>query len=91
MIFVSRGYYNVLIHIQLALIKSYAYQIRILITSLVSSNPYYAIQQKNHKLFVKTNFKNVILLNYVLRQHIKGKNMYTYKTIPFLKKIINNE
>ena len=56
MIFVSRGYYNVLIHIQLALIKSYAYQIRILITSLVSSNPYYAIQQKNHKLFRENQF-----------------------------------
>ena len=52
--------------------KSYAYQKRIPITPLLSSKPTYAIKE-----FInfneKTNFKNVILLNYKLRQYIKRK------------------
>ena len=63
--------------------KSYDYQKRIPITPLLSSKPTYAIKEFIN-FNVKTNFKNVILLKYKLRQHIKGKkNMYTYKTIHF--------
>ena len=59
-------YYNVLIHIQRALSH------RLVITPFVSSNPSYTTKDFIN-LFVKTNFKNVIFLNYALRQYIKGK------------------
>jgi hypothetical protein len=52
--------------------KSYAYQKRIPITPLLSSQPSYAIKEIIN-FNVKTNLKNVILLNYKLRQYIKGK------------------
>jgi hypothetical protein len=47
---------------------------------LLSSKPSYAIKEFIN-FNVKTNFKNVILLNYKLRQYIKGNHMYTYKII----------
>jgi hypothetical protein len=52
--------------------KSYLYQKWIPITPLLSSKPSYAIKEFIN-FNVKTNFKNVILLNYKLRQYIKGK------------------
>ena len=74
MIFVSRGYYNVLIHIQLALshmlIKNGFW---LLFWYLETSNPSYAIKEFIINFGVKNNFKNCILLNYALRQYIKEK------------------
>ena len=52
--------------------KSYAYQKRIPITTLLSSKPSYSIKEFIN-FNMKTNFKTVILLNYKLRQYIKGK------------------
>ena len=52
--------------------KSYTYQKRIPITLLLTSKPSYTIKEFIN-FNVKTNFKNVILLNYELCQFIKGK------------------
>jgi hypothetical protein len=51
--------------------KSYVYQKWIPITPLLSSKPSYAIKEFKN-LNVKTNSRNVILLNYKLRQYIQG-------------------
>ena len=72
MIFVSRRYYrdNVHIHIQLALSHMLIKNEFWLPLWYLWTNPSYAIKEFIN-FDVKNNFKNVILLNYALRQYIK--------------------